>query len=772
MLISQAVSRRELQTRSLTADLVVVGGGLAGACGAIAAARAGVKVVLIQDRPVLGGNASSEVRLWVLGATSHMGNNNRWAREGGVIDELLTENLYRNPEGNSLIFDTVLLEKCTLEPNLTLLLNTSVFEATKSGADTIASVRAWCSQNSVMYDVSAPLFCDASGDGVLGFLAGAAFRMGAESAEEFGEGFAPDDAYGELLGHSMYFYTKDVGRPVAFVPPSYALDDITKIPRYRSFNTKEHGCQLWWIEYGGRLDTVHETEAIKWELWKVIYGVWNHIKNSGEFPEAETLTLEWVGQVPGKRESRRFEGSHMITQRDLIEQRHFEDTVSFGGWAIDLHPADGVFSEKPGCTQWHSKGVYGIPYRCMVSQNVSNLFLAGRIISATHVAFGSTRVMGTCAHGAQAVGEAAALCLEDRCLPREVVQPQRMARLHRRLARTGQFMPGITVDDPEDLAANAQVSASSVLTLERLPAGNDAESLDVARGMLLPLTAGPVPMLRFALQVNRPTKLIAELWGSLKPGNFTPDEPLGRCVIALDPADTTETTASGLGYQWVEVPFDAVVARNRYVLASLQANDDVSVLTSDIRLTGVLSVMHKANAAVSKGGAEQTPPEYIGVERFPFWLPQRRPGGKNLALRISPGLQGFAANQVTTGPDRPVDAAHAWVAAIQDAEPWLELTWDAPQTISRVMVSLDPDFDHPMESALMGHPERVVPFCIRRARLLDDAGRTLAELTDNHQGRWVVGFAKAVTTRSLRLICERPSADVPAAVFRVRCFTD
>ncbi|MBM3844377.1 MAG: FAD-dependent oxidoreductase, partial [Verrucomicrobia bacterium] len=191
MLVHPPVVSRALTQTNLTADLVVVGGGLAGACGAITAARAGLKVILVQDRPVLGGNASSEVRLWILGATSHLGNNNRWAREGGVIDEILVENLFRNPEGNPLFVDALLLEKVIAEPNVTLLLNTAVHEVTKRDADTIASVRAFCSQNSTRYELHAPLFCDASGDGIVGFLAGAAFRVGAESRAEFGEGFAP-----------------------------------------------------------------------------------------------------------------------------------------------------------------------------------------------------------------------------------------------------------------------------------------------------------------------------------------------------------------------------------------------------------------------------------------------------------------------------------------------------------------------------------------------------------------------------------------------------
>ena len=153
---------------------------------------------------------------------------------------------------------------------------------------------------------------------------------------------------------------------------------------------------MWWLEYGGRFDTVHETEKIKWELWKVVYGIWDHIKNSGEFPDAGNLTPDWAGMILGKRESRRFEGDYMLIQQDVVEQRPHYDAVSFGGWSIDLHPADGVFSEKPGCNQWHSKGVYQIPYRCMYSRNIRNLFLAGRIISASHAAFGSSRVMATC----------------------------------------------------------------------------------------------------------------------------------------------------------------------------------------------------------------------------------------------------------------------------------------------------------------------------------------------------------------------------------------
>ena len=296
---------RTLRQQYVSVDFVVVGGGLAGVCAAIAAARKGLEVALVQDRPVLGGNASSEIRLWALGATSHMGNNNRWARESGIIGEILEENLFRNREGNPVIFDLLLLELVHREKNIQLLLNTAVLDADII-SDSIKGVKAFNSQNSTLYDIRSPLFCDASGDGVLGYLSGADFRIGAEDKQEFSEKFAPDEEYGQLMGHSIYFYSRDTGQPTDFVPPEFALEDITEIPRYRRFNAKEDGCNLWWIEYGGRLDTVHDTEEIKWELWKVVHGVWNHIKNSGEFPEAENMTLEWVGHIPGKRESRPF----------------------------------------------------------------------------------------------------------------------------------------------------------------------------------------------------------------------------------------------------------------------------------------------------------------------------------------------------------------------------------------------------------------------------------------------------------------------------------
>jgi hypothetical protein len=759
MQFSPPAFHREPHTLRLAADLVIVGGGLAGVCAAITGARGGLRVILVQDRPVLGGNASSEVRLWILGATSHMGNNNRWAREGGVIDEILVENLYRNPEGNPLLVDALLLEKVTAEPNITLLLNTAVFELTKRDADTIEAVRAFCSQNSTRYELNAPLFCDASGDGIVGFMAGAAFRMGAESRREFGEKFAPTHGNGELLGHSLYFYSKDVGRPVHFTPPGFALTDITQIPRWRQFTAKEHGCQLWWIEYGGRLDTVHDTETIKWELWRVVYGVWHHIKNSGRFPEARNLTLEWVGTIPGKRESRRFEGDYILRQQDLVEQRPHPDVIGHGGWAIDLHPADGVFSEKPGCAQWHAKGVYGIPFRCLYSRNISNLFLAGRIISATHVAFGSSRVMATCAVVGQAVGAAAVLCRSHDEHPRGLTAPARMAELQRTLLRSGQHLPGIRLVDTLDLAASAEIRASSGLRLGGLKPDGPLIALRDGWAMMLPVTEGTRLALRVFAEVSADAELRVELRQSSRADNHTPDVTLETRTLALE----------GSGAQEVPIAFDHQFTEPRYAFVCFFGDERIRLRTSEQRLTGVLSLCHQVNLAVAKS-AVQTPPEDIGVDTFEFWQPQRRPGGQNLALRIDPPLAVFGPTNVINGVARPTNQPNAWVADFADPQPTLTLSWREPQTIARLELMFDPDYDHPMESVLMGHPERRMPFCVERYRVLDERGAVLVECAENHHARNVCALAQPVTTRELRIELTAPSASVPAALFAVRCY--
>jgi len=760
MIKEAGTSQRSLHTIKLNAGLVIAGGGLSGVCCAITAARSGLKVILVQDRPVLGGNSSSEVRLWVLGATSHMGNNNRWAREGGVIDELLVENMYRNPEGNALIFDTILLEKVTEESNIQLLLNTAVFDVEKKDADTISGVTAFCSQNSTLYTIHSNLFCDASGDGIIGFLSGAAFRMGAESKDEFDEKFAPSKSYGELLGHSMYFYTRDTGQPVKFIPPSFALTDITKIPRYKSFNSQEHGCRLWWIEYGGRLDTVHDTEQIKWELWKVIYGVWNYIKNSGGFPEAENLTLEWVGHIPGKRESRRFEGDYMLSQKDIVELHQHPDAVAFGGWSIDLHPADGVFSEKPGCNQWHPKGIYQIPYRCLYSRNIKNLFIAGRIISASHVAFGSTRVMATSAYVGQAVGMAAVIAASENILPKQIGSAVPVSVLQKRLIRAGQHIPGVILTDENDLVQNATIHASSELRLQAFPEDAGMFQLSFSGAQMIPLNKGKMTELNIHAYAKEKTILDIELRISSRPDHHTPDVLIEAKRIQLHE-----------GRNCLPIHFANEMTHAAYGFIVFRKNDLVSIPITSKRVTGILSVFNMVNKAVSNFG-RQEPTEDIGVDSFEFWIPQRRPRGHNFAMTFKTPVAVFSPTNLKNGIARPTNQPNAWVADWSDNTPTLTINWHDVQTISTIELSFDTDFDHPMESVLMSHPETVMPFCVKNYKIMDEAGKVLYKKKDNYQTRNTIRLDKAVTTKELKIEFEQSSPDIPVSLFEIRCYAE
>ena len=746
---------RSLKKIRLNCDLTIVGGGLAGVCAAITAAREGVRVVLIQDRPVLGGNASSEVRLWALGATSHQGNNNRFAREGGVIDEIMVENLHRNPEGNPVLFDMVLIDKIRAEKNITLLLNTTMFDMKKSDDRTIGGVEAFNCQTSTVYSIVSPLFCDASGDGILAYLAGASFRVGAEESHEFGEGFVPREDYGQMLGHSIFFYTKDTGKPVKYIAPDFALKDITRIPRYTNINASEYGCRFWWLEYGARLDTVHDTEQIKFELWKVVFGVWDYIKNSGQYPGVENLTLEWVGLIPGKRESRRFEGLYMINQNDIVSQTRFPDAVAFGGWAIDLHPADGVYSPELGCMQFHSKGIYSIPYRCMVSRDIDNLFLSGRIISASHVAFGSTRVMMTVAHCAQAVGVAASLCLRKKIAPSDVVQAKHMSELQQILSIRGQGIPFVPIRPEENLAARAEVSASSVFELDELPFDGGWRDLEFSVAQILPLQGGVKYRFLVEVRAESRTALDVSLRYAEKRENFTPDRLLEKHRVELRP-----------GVQRILIEFDNALDKDRYGFLCFEKQQGVQIRESLRRVTGVVSVYQKYNKAVAKS-ASQTPPPESGFDAFDFWVPERRPGGANLAMEICPGIALFAPGNIVNGYVRPFMLPNAWVARLDDPIASVVFRWKTEQRIKEVILYFDTDYDHAMESVQMGHSESVIPFCVRNYRIIVDGGRTVVEKRGNYKTINRIEFPEPISTYTLTLEVERPRGNIPAAVFQI-----
>ncbi len=752
MIIKNIAKNRTFTNVVLNADYVVAGGGLTGVCSAIAAAREGLRVVLIQDRPVLGGNASSEVRLWALGATSHMGNNNRWSREGGIIDEILVENVYRNKEGNPVLFDMVLMDKVLTEKNITLLLNTTLYKVDKSNDRNISSVTAINSQNGTEYSISGQMFADCTGDGTLGYLAGASFRMGAEDRTVYGEEFAPDkQEYGELLGHSILFYIKDIGKPVEYTAPNFALKDVeTLIPKLQNpnyFNVNQLGCKYWWLEYGGRLDTILDTEEIKYELWKVVYGVWDYIKNSGKFPQAKTLTLEWVGLFPGKRESRRFNGLYTLTQQDVINQSTHYDAVAYGGWAIDLHPADGVYAGGNGCHQWHSKGVYQIPYRCYVTPDLDNLFVGGRIISSSHVANGTTRVMCTSALGGEVIGRAASICLSKGYKPIDLVDRDRIGLLQSLLVKNGNFIPGIAVAVEDNLADSAEISVSSVLELDDLPADGTWFGLDYPIAQLIPVN-GKVPVVRMNVKADNATRLVMELRSSSKSENYTPDTI--DAVLEFDLKKDENEIVADFSYSY---------ATPRYAFICLMKNPEISVLMSGRLVTGLTAVYNYINPAVSNFG-KQVPPEGIGVEEFEFWCPKRRPESKNIAMSFAPPLASFNSENLRNSYYRPYIGTNAWVAAFDDARPEVCFKWNGRKQIKTIILYFDTDTDQAMETVQMGHFDACVPTCYREYIIRNSEGKELYHITGNHQTLNVLELDQPVTTDAIYVNFVRPCGDV------------
>lgn len=440
----------------LETDFLVAGGGLAGVCAAIAAARHGARVVLVQDRSRLGGNSSSEVRMHIMGANSR----HRGWREGGILEELLLADAVGNPQRSWELWDLLLYDKVISEPNITLLLDTTVFAARKEG-DRIREVLARCDRSEQIYQIRAKMFCDATGDSRLALEAGAEMRVGRESRAEFNEPLARESADSLTLGSSVLFTARHYDRPMPFTPPPWARKITREHLRFRRITSWEYG--YWWIAWGGDRDIIRDHERIRFELLSIALGVWDYIKNSGDHPSSAAWALEWIGMIPAKRGSRRLVGDYILTQHDLMNGGQFDDAVAIGGWPMDDHPPEGFDrADLPPNVAVHTPAPYNIPLRSLYSRNVSNLFMAGRNISCSHVAFSSTRVMATCAVVGQAAGTAAALCLERNCTPRQLYQDKNaLRRLQQTLLRDDQTIRGLVNEDPDDLARKARVRASA-----------------------------------------------------------------------------------------------------------------------------------------------------------------------------------------------------------------------------------------------------------------------------------------------------------------------
>lgn len=412
------------------ATFCVVGGGLAGICAALEAARNGVHTILVQDRAVLGGNASSEVRMWIAQA---FGEENK---SGGILEEIQLRNLYYNADLKYTIWDDVLYGICREEPLLDLQLSCSVTEV-HSCDRKISSIRSWHMTRQCWIDIEADYFADCSGDSVLR-ACGAETRQGRECKHEFNESHAPDEADDKTMGNSILMQLREVDEHHPFVAPPWAVkykeEDLPNRPLKPG-----KGDNFWWLELGGIMDTIDDADKIRDENLAIAYGVWDLMKNHPD-GRGHNWELEWVGSLPGKRENIRYVGDHILTQNDIEAEGRFEDRICHGGWPMDDHHPEAINHKGKPTIFYPAPSPYGIPYRCLYSKDMDNLFCAGRNISTTHMALSSTRIMGTTALLGQAVGAAVVIAKRHQLSTRGVYQ-HKIQELQQLLMDDDQFIP-------------------------------------------------------------------------------------------------------------------------------------------------------------------------------------------------------------------------------------------------------------------------------------------------------------------------------------------
>ncbi len=425
-------------------DLVVVGGGPAGMGAAIAAARNGIRVALIQDRPVLGGNSSSEIEIPPMG---YIGNPPDRRNVTGITEELFPPQGWNNYADSKKMEGIVRAEK-----NLSLFLNTRAVDVEMRDKARITSVIALNVHTGQRLRFSAPLFADTTGHGWIGYYAGAEYRMGQEARSEFDESLAPIEAGNRTMGNNLYkagFATRPESVP--FECPDWAYrwtasssfeplgshQRTKKIVRPENFDQPSRGQgrnpgndlngrihHAWWVEYGGMENTIEDAEHIRDELFRISLGLWGYAKNHNPATKEKNARRElvWLNYVTGVRESRRLVGDYIMTQKDYDERIVHDDTVAFTDWGPDVHHPEGFWVEGNDCIHVYQGRRTSIPYRTLYSRTIENLFMAGRCHSATHIAFGGTRVMRPCCAMGQAAGTAAAIATKHKTTPRGVYE--------------------------------------------------------------------------------------------------------------------------------------------------------------------------------------------------------------------------------------------------------------------------------------------------------------------------------------------------------------
>lgn len=669
------------EEKRLSFDLVVVGGGVPGICCAVQAAREGLRVALINDRGCLGGNSSCEINVSINGAND--GNSlNVNSREGGIVDELRQEAKYRSLENNRYALDGVYMDY-VLREGIELYLNTCIDEAATE-AGRIVSVSGTQNTTETRYTFSAPLFVDDTGDGTLGYLAGAEYMLGREGKAEFGERIAPDEPDSYVIPSTLTFYAHDTGAEVRFIAPEFA-DDIAasgalehrQIP-HQGFNRIQ-----WYYEGDGALDQVKQREQIMQSHRALVYGIWDYIKNSGEYPEARNYDLEYVSVIPGMREYRRLKGDFILTEGDLVGQREYEDCVGHGGWNIDLHAIHGFYDTDLINRHIHFQGPYQIPYRTGYSRNIENLFMCGRCMSTSHVAFGSTRVAATLSTLGQALGMAARMCIQYGETPRGIYE-RHIKELKQRLLREDQLILGERNEDPRDAARTASVSASSAAAL-RVSQIDGYRELGQGLALAIPLP-GRADRLYVTAYAAEPTALRYNVYAPNRPYNYGPDRLIRSGEAAVS-----------AGYS--EVALELGLPGGSFYLIEIEANAALKLAYSgECPPTAMLFDRH-INSASNVW-------DYSRMQMSNVVLGRQQ---GCIAFRVEPEARPYQPENVVNGYNRAYGLANMWLSKPGDARPVLRLELEGVRRIASLQLTFAID----TTSTIYHYPRRVFPLLAR-----------------------------------------------------------
>lgn len=759
-----------------TFDVVVVGGGVAGVCAAVAAAREGVQVAIVQDRPVYGGNSSSEIRVVPYGSS----NASAWAGETGIAHEVILRDRAHNHEHffdhgmmNSL-YDLTLAETVRNESTLTEFRNTTV-RAVTAEEGRILAVHGSQLASEKEYVFRARQFIDATGDGTVGFLAGADYRYGREARAEFGEPLAPSVADDSTLGATITMRARRTDRPAPYEPPEW-------IAPYRRPTDFAHDRRLvnikkdtfggyWWLEVNVPFHQIDDSQAIRDELHRHVLGVWNYIKNhSPDRDEASHYVLDWIGQIPGKRESRRLIGDVVVTEHDVHDDRAWPDGVAYASWWIDLHIKGGINNrnepaERENIDARYSNYIrvapFSIPLRAYYSRNVSNLWMTGRALSVSHVALGPVRVQVSLGAQGQAVGTAAAYAVTHGISPRQTADPQgpHIGPLRQRLLRRDARLLGASNEDNDDVARQATVTASSATPL-RIPERADHWlPLDTARAQVVPVTAGRLDRVSLRLRTTEAAAVRVDVEEMHRIWDRQHGKHIGSAARDV-PA----------GFDgWLDVSLGISAAAHRPHRIIVRAATGVEWAVSHLVPTGLVAQY----LTTSPGGPEEEnahlasfAPDEIELPAYELWRQFRH--GTHL-LRLSPLSRPYEPEIVVNGRAWPEDLPNLWISE-SGLPQWLELRWPTSRTIRTVVIAFDTDLDLRTDQRPGFHRTAQ---CVRDWRLLIPGSAGWVEVfaeRGNYLRHRQITLPEAITTNTLRIELTATNGAREARIYEVRAY--